>query len=210
MVWRVARAVLTLRDQINAAYPKRSKASDGTIGDTAHIAQGNASDHNPWLINNGVGVVSALDITHDPVHGCDIDKISDQLQASRDRRIKYVIANGLIMNGHKGSSPWVWRTYNGSDKHTNHMHVSVETWPSLYDDATTWNLGLATAESVKVRDLQQGMEGDDVKALQRKLGVTADGDFGPKTKAAVVKFQKANKLTADGIVGPKTRAALGL
>jgi len=58
------------------------------------------------------------------------------------------------------------------------------------------------------RTLRQGDNGADVAELQRRLKVTADGDFGPKTKAAVVAFQKAKKLTADGIVGPRTAAAL--
>ena len=51
-------------------------------------------------------------------------------------------------------------------------------------------------------------KGDDVKFLQKKLGLTADGSFGPKTDAAVKKFQKEHGLTADGIVGPKTWALL--
>ena len=49
-----------------------------------------------------------------------------------------------------------------------------------------------------------------VVALQSALGVSADGDFGPQTEAAVRAFQRAHGLTVDGIVGPATRAALGL
>lgn len=46
--------------------------------------------------------------------------------------------------------------------------------------------------------------------VQRKLGITADGVYGPATRASVLTFQKANNLVADGIVGPKTLAMLGL
>jgi hypothetical protein len=60
------------------------------------------------------------------------------------------------------------------------------------------------------RTLRMGDDGDDVARLQERLGIDADGDFGPKTKAAVVKFQQANGLAADGVVGPRTRAKLGL
>jgi putative chitinase len=56
--------------------------------------------------------------------------------------------------------------------------------------------------------LRRGSKGDAVKQMQRKLGIPADGDFGPGTEAAVRKWQAANGLTADGIVGPKTLAAL--
>jgi putative chitinase len=52
--------------------------------------------------------------------------------------------------------------------------------------------------------LKVGSKGEDVKKLQEKLGLTADGSFGPGTEAKVKAWQAANGLTADGIVGPGT------
>lgn len=134
MAWRVARSLEKLRDQIDAASPNRNKASDGTIGDADH--QNRESDHNPWC---GPGVVTAIDITHDPAKGVDIDKLTDDLQRSRDPRIKYVIANRLIMSGAGGPSPWVWRAYYGSNPHTAHFHLSVNCNASK-DDTRRWEL----------------------------------------------------------------------
>ena len=64
--------------------------------------------------------------------------------------------------------------------------------------------------------LKQGSSGADVKTMQTKLKRwgyytgSVDGIFGAKTRAAVVLFQKKNKLTPDGIVGAKTLKALGM
>jgi cell wall-associated NlpC family hydrolase len=49
---------------------------------------------------------------------------------------------------------------------------------------------------------------DSVRALQRALGIAADGVMGPQTRKAVKRFQRAHGLVADGVVGPLTRAAL--
>ena len=38
--------------------------------------------------------------------------------------------------------------------------------------------------------LKLGSKGVSVKELQKLLGLTADGDFGPKTENAVKNFQK--------------------
>ena len=52
--------------------------------------------------------------------------------------------------------------------------------------------------------LKNGSKGEDVKKLQTKLGLTADGSFGPNTEKVVKEWQSANGLTADGIVGAGT------
>ena len=63
--------------------------------------------------------------------------------------------------------------------------------------------------------LRTGSTGDDVRRLQRlfvmmkTLGpAQIDGDFGPKTEAAVRDFQSGAGLSADGVVGPLTWAKL--
>ena len=58
--------------------------------------------------------------------------------------------------------------------------------------------------------LKRGMKGVPVKRLQEKLGVTADGDFGPGTEKAVKEYQAANGLAVDGIAGPDTFTHMGL
>ena len=49
--------------------------------------------------------------------------------------------------------------------------------------------------------LKKGSTGENVKSLQKKLGLVADGLFGTGTEAKVKEWQKANGLKADGIVG---------
>ena len=56
--------------------------------------------------------------------------------------------------------------------------------------------------------IRVGSRGETVRAVQAKLGITADGVFGPGTERTVREWQAKNGLTADGIVGPKTLARL--
>jgi putative chitinase len=56
--------------------------------------------------------------------------------------------------------------------------------------------------------LRNGSTGEDVKKLQTRLGLNADGAFGPGTERAVRKWQSDNNLVSDGIVGPGTWSRL--
>lgn len=61
-----------------------------------------------------------------------------------------------------------------------------------------------------VRELADGVHGDDVKAVQSIVGgIAVDGVFGPNTVKAVKAFQKKAGVTVDGIVGPVTASRLG-
>ena len=61
-----------------------------------------------------------------------------------------------------------------------------------------------------VASLKAGASGSAVIALQRALGVAADGQFGPITRRAVRRYQRAHGLTVDGVAGPATLSALGI
>ncbi|GAB3625131.1 hypothetical protein GCM10027418_32180 [Mariniluteicoccus endophyticus] len=61
--------------------------------------------------------------------------------------------------------------------------------------------------------VRHGDQGNAVRALQTMLRhhgatIAADGSFGPRTRAALVSFQKKKGLATDGVAGPKTWAAL--
>lgn len=129
---RIARSLDVLRAQIDARHPDRSKVSDGWIGDAGHTAR--PSDHNP----NSAGVVTALDITHDPAHGADTRALAEVLRVRKDPRIKYVISNGRIFSSLV--SPWQWRPYIGANKHAHHIHVSVIGDAAFYDLDSPWAL----------------------------------------------------------------------
>lgn len=59
--------------------------------------------------------------------------------------------------------------------------------------------------------IRKGSKGADVSKWQTIIGVSADGDFGPKTEEATKSWQRNRKLVPDGVVGPATWGlALGI
>lgn len=194
--WRLAKSLIQLRDQINLAYPNRSKISDGSVGDLRHQAL--PSDHNP----NAEGVVTAIDVTHDPQNGLDGRELSQRL--TTDPRMKYVIFAGRIFKARTGK----WETYRGPNRHDHHVHISV--LAKGYDDVSPWfNLEPGQSEVTATRrTLKRGDSGKDVTELQKALGIKADGRFGNGTEHALREFQAHHGLTVDGKAGPKVYAVL--
>lgn len=93
--------------------------------------------------------------------------------------------------------------------------VTVLTTQGAWHQITAGSLsGWIHADYVTASTLRTGMRGAAVKTLQSRLielgwlGGAADGIFGPKTEAAVRRYQAASGLAADGLAGTKTRTAL--
>ena len=62
----------------------------------------------------------------------------------------------------------------------------------------------------KARKVKKAAKRGGVRALQAKLGLSPDGDFGPSTEKALRRWQKAHGLPVDGKAGPQTLAAMNI
>lgn len=124
MTYTIAPACRALLTQATLRYPKRNRASDGTIGDAKHRAR--RSWHNPSLRDgtpDPSGTVLAVDLTHDPDNGCDAHQLVRDLVAKHDRRVSEAISQGQIWTRARAAEGW--RPYRGSNPHDKHAHITV-------------------------------------------------------------------------------------
>lgn len=225
MSWRLARSLIQLRKEVDEAFPKRSKRSDGAVGDAAHASR--ASDHNPWIPDPaGVvdGVVSAIDITDDDASGADMRKLVEWLtKVSRDPRIKYVIHESRIYSSYPTSSApaWAARPYSGPNAHEQHVHISVDSRPNRFDDASPWG---AAAAWVKPPSGQPAPSMPAVHHAPRwplpdgwyfgeesgpRESVSGYHGYGSKLRLWQEQMRKRGwKITADGRFGPQTQSVV--
>ena len=112
------------------------------------------------------------------------------------------------LDGAIESACWFWMTNRlnrfcdaddivGMTKRINGGTIGLEDRVKHYNHAKKILSSTLIYETVRL-----GSQGEIVKLVQAKLGIRADGDFGPKTEQAVKLWQTSNGLKADGIVGP--------
>jgi putative chitinase len=142
--------------------------------------------------------------------------------------LEEAVADLETLDGAIESACWFWKT-NGLNaicdkddivlmtKRINGGTIGLEDRKKHYAEAKHLLGGGHVAEShaapataTEYVTVRVGSNNDTVKAVQKALGLTADGKFGPGTEKAVKAWQTKNGLTADGIVGPATiRKMLG-
>lgn len=153
VAYTIPPALRAIQADANNVAPGRSTASDGTIGDAAHQAQGAASDHNPDPVT---GIVHAVDITNDPAHGMDTwhwaQIIALRIAAGVETRVKYLVSNDgqkdVIFNPSVSMS---WRQ-NGStpaQDHRSHLHTSILYTPSAENDIRPYFVAAAIPPPVE-------------------------------------------------------------
>ena len=208
---------------LNEHYGKRyyGIARNCNSGVTEH-SEGRALD---WMID-----------AYDPQQKAIGDAVTRWLSASDDKGnpgvmarrlgIMYIIWDRKVWRAYAPEKGWA--TYTGSSPHTDHIHFSF-TWDGAYM-RTSWWTGVAlktvtigagdgvpgapapgtvpVLTSTGYYVLRVGSFGDEVRLVQKALGITVDGQFGPQTYDAVRAFQTKHGLTSDGIVGTQTWTTL--
>jgi peptidoglycan hydrolase-like protein with peptidoglycan-binding domain len=185
-VFQVRRAVVpllaglvTILASLATVVPALARTSPTGDPDTAHRV-----DPNRVVVNVDRG-------THQVhVHG-----VADTANAA-------VQADTVTGGGGLGSAPAPRKKKTRSTQHATAKAADPTTANSTVMAPVVQDGG---SQHLGERTLKQGMRGHDVRVLQGYLTVAGyatsiDGDFGPGTKANVVKFESAHQLTANGVV----------
>lgn len=123
--WRLVAGGVTLREQFNARWPDRDKASDGSIADGNH---GPASFHQP----DAQGWVRAIDLDED-LDPADpgamlraMEQLADLCRDGGDHgRILHIVYEDKVASGTPGKgSPDYWRFRDSGYGHFQHAHIS--------------------------------------------------------------------------------------
>jgi hypothetical protein len=187
--WVLVPCLVQLRTEFNKIAPGRDKASDGSIGDTAH--QSSVSDHNADEVGN-VPITDA-DKSNE-VHAIDVDKdlknprikyngytgleavvqfLLARCRSGKEKRLRYIIYNGRIW---RASNGWAQEAYKGSNPHGEHAHFSASYTSSHEADTSTWHL----------EDTVATLDDDDLDKIEARIwNHLEENPLNPKVKGRV-------------------------
>ncbi len=167
--------------------------ADGTVTKATNNVSGKTpSEGNAVVIDHGNGIYT---------HYYHLKKGTVKVKAGEK------VARGAVL-GYMGS------TGNSTGAH---LHFGIKK-NGKFTDPLPYLMGKETFEeeavTPKVRVLKYLYKGNDVKAVQAILNAVEgekldiDGSYGPKTRTAVMKYQKKHGIEEDGTCGKSTWTAL--
>lgn len=165
--WILVPCLVALRTEFNFLAPARDRASDGSIGDSAHASS--SSDHNPdetaktpYEDADSRNEVHAIDVDADLrksgwTMAKAVEVIVTRHRIGADDRLQNVIYNRRIWSRSWG---WTARTYTGSNPHDKHAHFSSRYTTPQENDTRSW--GLLEAE-----ERENALGGDDMAGISQ-------------------------------------------
>ena len=115
----------------------------------------------------------------------------------------------LVMSNFKHTETVSLAEEKSIKKEYNDLHSNVQVANVDEDKAANEDpINMLEQELNVSGDIRLGAEGENVKLVQRSLGLNEDGVFGLGTEQAVKEFQQRSGYEPDGIVGPQTWKAL--
>ena len=172
-------------------------------GWAAHMASSGTLAHNPQLANV---VTNWQAIGENVGAGPDVPSLAEAFWNSSEHRANILDPDYSDVGiGAVRTDGVLWITVDFRDP----MHPVTPSATSAHRGAarqpgTTTHRHTSTRHRSQHRTLRYGSQGQDVARIQRRLGVTADGMFGPVTQAAVRRFQRHHNHRPTGVVGPRT------
>lgn len=133
--WYLAPGGVALIPSLMSQWPD-STPYDGTVASQGHDDRSPRSDHRPQPTDESPAIVRAIDIGEKiEDQGADL---FEQLRATRDPRIKYVLHENKIFSSYARLSRDPWEVHSQSIGHYDHVHISFTTRADW--DNTPWNL----------------------------------------------------------------------
>ena len=147
---KLVKGGVRLRTQLNVKYPKRSKRSDGWIGDQAHADKATAKKRGSFHNPDSRGWVHALDIDENfgkrgPWrNGRNAKKLTKQLLAYAEsgmdgsERLLHIVYNGQVASGTYKSKRLFWKFRGSGYGHWQHIHITFS--KDAEQDGSVWPL----------------------------------------------------------------------
>lgn len=188
MAWVNIPASNSLVAEFNAAFPGRSKASDGTIGDGEHSQS--SSDHNPDETGrtpgedpDSINEVHARDVTSTLNRaGWNMQRVVDiivaRCRSGQEKRLQNIIYNRRIISRSWGWDSW--HAYSGANPHDKHAHFGFRygsgSGTSNTENITAeWGFLAAVQGAAQPQNQEQDMDANEMTSWATGAGKRALG-----------------------------------